>query len=294
MEGQMKTVFTTTHDFEKWREKISTPIAFVPTMGNLHFGHQSLVEEAFLHCDTVVVSIFVNPTQFGPNEDFTSYPRTLNDDLNKLDALLEKIGSSKNIIVFAPANPQEIYPSHFQTEISLPSLSKGLCGDYRPGHFQGVATVVYLLFQIVKPQHAIFGQKDFQQLKVIQQMTSDLRLHIHIHGAPIARDSDGLALSSRNQYLTSEERKLALKLPETLQWLKVHLKQFHQRPEAFTTWKNELFHSSPGQWDYLEIYQLPAFTPWDFNDTSSPLVALAVYRLGKTRLLDNLILDHQL
>lgn len=284
----MLPLFTTIKAFKEWRQKTVEPIAFVPTMGNLHAGHLQLVSSAFEKFDTVVISIFVNPTQFGPNEDFASYPRTMDADVLKLTTLQKAYSAEKKIIILAPQSREEIYAPHFQSIIAVNEVAKGLCAQNRPGHFQGVTTVVGILFHLVKPTAAFFGEKDFQQLQVIKQMVNDLHFDVKIIGVPIVRAENGLALSSRNQYLSPEENIQALKLPQTLNWLNANLKKFSGNEMSFQQWRKDLFGQGPGLWDYLEIYTEEPFSPWDFQEAKVPLIALGVYRLGKTRLLDNL------
>jgi len=188
---------------QRWRLRDrAARLALVPTMGALHEGHLSLVRAARERAERVVLSIFVNPLQFGPTEDFAAYPRDLEADLQ----LCASAGVTE---VFHP-EPGAFYPPGFQTRIEVPELSADLCGARRPGHFRGVATVVYRLFQLVQPDLAFFGEKDLQQLRVVQRMVRDLGLPVEVVGCPIVRDSDGLALSSRNRYLTPEERSQAL------------------------------------------------------------------------------------
>jgi pantoate--beta-alanine ligase len=193
---------------EAWRSQ-GLKIGFVPTMGFLHEGHLSLVRLARSKTDRSVVSIFVNPTQFGPKEDLSRYPRDEAGDLQKLKS--EKVDA-----VFLPAAP-EMYPEGFQTTLHLGPVTQGLCGKSRPGHFDGVATVVLKLFQLVKPHAAFFGEKDYQQLAVIRQMTKDLNLDLEIVGAPTTRSELGLALSSRNSYLSARELRQALSLSQAIQ-----------------------------------------------------------------------------
>lgn len=183
-------------------------IGLVPTMGALHAGHVSLIEAARKKCDEVVVSIFVNPTQFGPNEDFSKYPRTLEADLQAC----EKAGAD---IVFAPA-ADEIYPKAYSTYVNEEHISKPLCGQSRPGHFRGVTTVVAKLFNIVRPEFAFFGQKDAQQVAVIRKMVADLHFRIDVVSCPIVREADGLAMSSRNRYLSTIQRQDALSLSQAI------------------------------------------------------------------------------
>src|SRR5690348_18009555 len=204
------TVAAVREHARRWRGE-GRRIAFVPTMGNLHAGHVSLIEMARRHGDRFVASIFVNPMQFGPNEDFAHYPRTPAQDAR----MLAEAGCD---LMFMP-DVAEIYPngSERATRVDVPELSNILCGEFRPGHFEGVATVVAKLFHIVDPDVAIFGEKDFQQLTVIRRMVADLCLRVEIVGAPTVRESDGLAMSSRNQYLTAEQRRLAPAIYRQLQ-----------------------------------------------------------------------------
>src|SRR5579862_2091244 len=194
----------------RWRSE-GRRVAFVPTMGNLHAGHVSLIEAARRYGDRFVASIFVNPMQFGPNEDFAHYPRTPTQD----ERMLAQAGCN---LMFMP-NVAEIYPggSERATRVDVPGLSRILDGEFRPGHFEGVSTIVATLFHIVEPDVAIFGEKDFQQLTIIRRMVADLCLPVEIVGAPTVRDADGLAMSSRNQYLTSAERLVAPRIYQTLQ-----------------------------------------------------------------------------
>src|SRR6185437_7325124 len=194
----------------RWRSE-GQRVAFVPTMGNLHAGHVSLIEAARRHGDRFVASIFVNPMQFGPNEDFAHYPRTPTQD----ERMLAEAGCN---LMFMP-EVSEIYPngSERATRVDVPGLSRILDGEARPGHFEGVSTIVATLFHIVEPDVAIFGEKDFQQLTIIRRMVADLCMPVEIVGAPTVRDGDGLAMSSRNQYLTPAERQVAPRIFQTLQ-----------------------------------------------------------------------------
>jgi len=248
-------------------------------MGNLHSGHLSLVEQSVKENECTVVTIFVNPKQFGPGEDYEQYPRTLDDDLEKLKTL------DGDIIVFAPKDNSEIYPEGFQTQIALPELSKILCGKSRPTHFAGVTTVVYQLFTLVKPELAYFGQKDYQQVKIIERMTKDLRLTAHIKMLPIIRDHDGLALSSRNQYLNDNQRQDALILPRTIEQLSSVLNQ--EGLSAVLSQINDI--TKNPVWDYLEILEANSLRAPQSGDKFFVLVG-AVF-MGKTRLLDNKIVE---
>ncbi|WP_127477961.1 pantoate--beta-alanine ligase [Sulfurivermis fontis] len=258
-------------------------VAFVPTMGNLHAGHIHLVDEAHRHADKVVASIFVNPLQFGPNEDFAAYPRTLAADQAKLAAA----GCD---LLFAPGE-QEMYPLGREglTFVEVPGLSDILCGAFRPGHFRGVATVVSKLFHIVQPAVALFGEKDYQQLLVIRRMVRDLDMPVEIIGVPTVREADGLAMSSRNGYLAAAERRLASEVYATLQALAAEVRagaRDYATLEAMAVARLERAGFRP---DYVSVRRA--------EDLGLPqagerrLVALVAARLGKTRLIDNLLID---
>ena len=254
-------------------------IALVPTMGNLHDGHLSLVALAKQHADIVVVSIFVNPTQFGVGEDFASYPRTLDDDCQKL----AKAGVA---LVFAPSVDEmyPVYPPNVQ--ILSGSISKILCGQTRPTHFDGVGLVVSKLFNIVRPDVAVFGKKDYQQLAIIAQLVQELNFEIDIIGGEIVRADDGLALSSRNQYLTEQERAIAPRLAQALQQLAGGLKSanFADFDMMIQKTKDELTHDGFTV-DYLQVLN-QQLQPASRHDKH--LVILTACYLGKARLLDNL------
>ena len=258
-------------------------IGFVPTMGNLHAGHVSLVEIAAQRADFVVASIFVNPLQFGAGEDLDKYPRTLAADQEKLLA-------AGCHLLFHP-DVAEIYPHGMgdQTRVSVPGVSKGLCGASRPGHFEGVATVVTKLFNMVQPDLAVFGEKDYQQLAVIRALVQDLNMPIQIIGAPTQRAEDGLALSSRNGYLSDEQRAAAPALYRGLQAIAEELRrgardyprlietaQAQQRAAGFVP-------------DYLEIRNALNLRPAQVDDHH--LVILTAAQLGSTRLIDNLVVE---
>ena len=256
-------------------------LGLVPSMGALHEGHLSLVRAAKGQCDVVAVSIFVNPTQFGPNEDFAKYPRTFDQDC----VLLEKEDVD---LIFAPS-VDEMYPPNAVTVVTVEGLSNKLCGKSRPGHFRGVTTVVSKLFHIVKPDVAFFGQKDAAQVAIIRRMVRDLNLPVQIAVCPIVREADGLAMSSRNSYLNPQQRKSALVLYRSLMQVQ---KQFeggeHNSAKLIATAK-EVFAEEPSvRLDYFEI--VDPGTLGALSDVSQPaLVAVAAF-VGKTRLIDNITL----
>ncbi|WP_185268302.1 pantoate--beta-alanine ligase [Halopseudomonas xiamenensis] len=255
-------------------------IGLVPTMGNLHAGHIALVEKALQRTDYVVVSIFVNPLQFGPNEDLDSYPRTLAEDQRKLlDA-----GAH---MVFAPS-VNEMYPEGMDghTLVSVPVVSEGLCGASRPGHFDGVSTVVSKLLNIVQPDLAVFGEKDFQQLAVIRKMAHDLCLPAQIMGAPIVRADDGLALSSRNGYLDEAQRRSAPRLYQTLQHIREQLSSGRRDFAAVIEEARIILTEAGFRPDYLDLRDANTLQP--ATSQTQDMVALAAAFLGTTRLIDNL------
>lgn len=257
-------------------------VGLVPTMGYLHQGHMSLVREAKSRCDVVVVSIFVNPTQFGPNEDFQSYPR----DLQKDAALVAEAGVDT---IFAP-EVAEMYAGGFSSYVEVTGVSESLCGASRPGHFRGVATVVSKLFHIIQPDMAFFGQKDFQQVLVIKRMVADLNMMVQIVEVPIVREADGLAMSSRNVYLAPEERQAALVLSRSL---KLAQELVAQGERDINTLRDRVCQEIQGEAlaniDYVEIRSLPHLEAID-RLAGQALLALAV-RFGKTRLIDNTVLE---
>lgn len=264
------------------RSKETSTVGFVPTMGNLHQGHISLLREALKHDPVVYFSIFVNPKQFGPSEDFNRYPRTMEDDLQLIRGMNGEFPSAK-IVVYAPTSPEEVYPPGYHQNVEVAGLSKVLEGALRPGHFEGVATVVYRLFEIVKPREAYFGLKDYQQFLVIRQMVRDLQLPLKITGMPIIRDHDGLALSSRNQYLNAEERQEALILSMTLNKVKSILNGNRKNiPEAQEFIRKVL---ADKRWNYLELRDGETLSE-DLSG-SRRVTLLGVFQLRTTRLLDN-------
>jgi pantoate--beta-alanine ligase len=281
-------MMTTVHDVAALREIIriwraqNLRIALVPTMGNLHQGHFSLIDLAKQHADRVVASVFVNPTQFGPSEDFTIYPRTLEADTQGL-------ANAHCDLLFAPT-VSEVYPNGLanQTRVRVPVIEDDLCGAFRPGHFEGVATIVCKLFNMVAPDLAVFGEKDLQQLRVIRKFVKELNVAVEVFGAPTWREANGLAMSSRNQYLTADERNRAGQIFATLE----NMRQLWQKSDATAQqiqqqgWEQlELAGMRP---DYVEIRD------YESLDSNIPLESVAsgliAARLGRTRLIDNLML----
>jgi pantoate--beta-alanine ligase len=275
----MVKLITVTGELREER-KSDDKIAFVPTMGNLHQGHISLLERALSEYKTVYFSIFVNPKQFGPNEDFGRYPRTLENDLKLIEQAAQRFPNSR-VVVYSPKDPQEVFPENDNQTISVQGLSTDLEGKIRPGHFDGVATVVYRLFELMKPETAYFGLKDYQQYLVIRQMVKDLALPVRIQGMPIIREAQGLAMSSRNQYLTSEQKEASLLISKTLKEVEKKIKVNLNEAHALIAEKLK-----DSNWDYLEIRDSETFSP-DISQSKN-ITVLAVYRMGTTRLLDNI------
>jgi pantoate--beta-alanine ligase len=255
-------------------------IAFVPTMGYLHEGHALLVRRANAMADVVVVSIFVNPMQFGPKEDLARYPR----DFKRDRRICAEAGAD---IIFHP-EAAAIYPEGFQTVIRVAEIEKGLCGDFRPGHFAGVATVVAKLFNIVRPHMAVFGEKDYQQLAVIRRMVADLDMGIRIVGIPTVREKDGLAMSSRNVYLSAEERKTALVLPRALDAAAASFKAGQRKTGILAGVARKMLDGEPGIG--VEYVEVRAADLGSTDILKGDGVIAAAIRVGKTRLIDNRIL----
>ena len=252
-------------------------IALVPTMGALHAGHMALVTKAKALADDVIVSIFVNPIQFGPNEDLSRYPRQEAQDA----ALLVDAGVTG---LWLPG-VEVMYPQGFATTVSVAKLGDGLCGAARPGHFDGVATVVAKLLTQVQPDIAVFGEKDWQQLAVIRRMALDLNLGVEIVGAPIVRDVDGLALSSRNAYLSADERRAALALPRALQEAGAQIEAGGRVSPALDQAKNTLLQAGFASVDYVALVDSASLEPLETLDREARMLAAA--RIGTTRLIDN-------
>lgn len=265
-----------------WRQQ-GLKVALVPTMGNLHAGHTTLVERAHECADRVVVSIFVNPLQFGPNEDFQAYPRTPKED----HQLLQQFDTD---LLFAP-EVSDLYPHgmHSHTKVEVPELSDLLCGAVRPGHFVGVATVVAKLFNVVQPDVALFGEKDFQQLAVIRRMAADLCLPLQIIGVPTVRDADGLAMSSRNRYLDAAQRAVAPNIYRVLNEIRTALQQgrrdYAVLEQAAAQQLNQLGFNT----DYVAVRDTNTLNTPEKNPKA--LVVLVAARLGKARLIDNLVVQ---
>jgi len=262
---------------KSWRRE-GLSVGFVPTMGALHEGHESLIKKAIEENDKVVVSVFVNPTQFGPNEDFDSYPRDIDKDLN----LCINAGAG---VVFNP-EPSEMYFDNKSTSVSVSNLTSVLCGAKRPGHFNGVCLVVSKLLNIVTPDKAYFGEKDAQQVAVLKRMVRDLNIDVEIVACPIIREEDGLAKSSRNTYLSAKERKAALVLNRSLEMAKASLNHGERDAIKLTEIiKEELSKEPLAKIDYVEIVDSDSLEDVQAIENNI-LVPIAVY-IGKTRLIDN-------
>ena len=273
----VRTVAELRKTVDDWH-KAGLRVALVPTMGALHQGHLSLVEAARARADRVVASIFVNPKQFGPNEDLSRYPRQEAKDAEMLD------GAGCHVL-FLPS-VEEMYPEGFATNISVSGVSSGLCGDERPGHFDGVATVVTKLLNMARPDIAIFGEKDYQQLAVIRRFVTDLNMGIEIIGAPIVREADGLAMSSRNAYLTPEQRAIASALPNALALVRDQIAGGAAVSAAIDAGRRVILAAGFDKVDYLELRDAASLAPLTALDREARLFVAA--RLGTTRLIDNL------
>ena len=274
------TVKEVREQVKEWKKQ-GLSVGFVPTMGYLHEGHKSLMDAARKGNDKVVVSIFVNPMQFGPTEDLATYPRDLDHDA----ALCESAGVD---LIFHP-EAEEMYEKDFCSFVDMTGLTEGLCGKTRPIHFRGVCTVVNKLFNIVTPDHAYFGQKDGQQLAVIKRMVRDLNMDIEIVGCPIVREEDGLAKSSRNTYLSSEERKAALILSKTVALGKELAKTEKDVNKVVEAMKKNIETEPLAKIDYVEAVDALSMAPVEKLEGTC-MLAMAVY-IGKTRLIDNTLIN---
>jgi pantoate--beta-alanine ligase len=278
------TVLRTVEEAGRWAEEVRLSrrrLALVPTMGFLHEGHLSLMREGRARADVVAATIFVNPTQFGPREDLSRYPRDLEGDL-------AKCGQAGVEVVFAPADNSVMYPNGYQTYVDVTELSKGLCGERRPGHFRGVATIVTKLLALLRPHVALFGEKDYQQLQVITALNRDLNLGVEIVGMPTVREADGLAMSSRNSYLSAQDRQTALSLWRGLTTAR-HL--FHNgvvdARELVMAVRREL-ESAGVREDYVELVDAVTLQPLTrIAEGTSARILVAAF-VGHTRLIDNI------
>ena len=276
----VETIKEVREQVKEWKKQ-GLSVGLVPTMGYLHEGHKSLIDRAVAENDKVVVSVFVNPMQFGPTEDLESYPR----DMERDAAFCENAGAA---LVFHP-EPSEMYEDDFSSFVDMNTLTGGLCGKTRPIHFRGVCTVVAKLFNIVTPVRAYFGQKDAQQLAVIRHMVSDLSFGIEIVGCPIIREEDGLAKSSRNTYLSAEERKAALILSQSLKEGKALVEAGEKDAAKIKKVITDKINTEPlAKIDYVEVVDWKTLEPVSTIDAPI-LTAIAVY-IGKTRLIDNFII----
>lgn len=277
----VKTISEVRNEVKNWRKQ-GLSVGLVPTMGYLHEGHKSLIDRACKENDKVVVSVFVNPTQFGPGEDLATYPR----DIQRDAALCEDAGAA---LIFNP-EPEEMYFDDFHTYVTMESLSDELCGKTRPIHFRGVCTVVSKLFHIVVPDRAYFGQKDAQQLAIIKRMVRDLNFDIEIVGCPIVREADGLAKSSRNTYLNPEERKAALVLSKAVGLGQELIQKGERNADVIVEKMKQLIEEEPlAKIDYVQAVDAISIQPVA-EIKGTVLVAMAVY-IGKTRLIDNFIYE---
>jgi pantoate--beta-alanine ligase len=277
-------ILKSVEEMKAWADKVHSQghkLALVPTMGFLHAGHLSLVREAQERCTKVVVSLFVNPTQFAPGEDLTTYP-------NDLDGDLEKLKSMGVDAVFMPT-PDTVYPDGFDTFIAPDKLGQDLCGPSRPIHFRGVCTVVAILFRVTRCDSAVFGQKDYQQLQIIKRMNRDLHLGVDVIGMPIIRENDGLAMSSRNAYLSATERQQALCLSQSLEWAQRRVKDGERDVETLSNGIRQQIQAHPlASIDYVKLVDAETLEP--VRDLEKPILCALAVHLGNTRLIDNLVL----
>jgi len=279
---RVDSIAALTEQLQHWKDKRFT-LGLVPTMGFFHEGHLALMRKAKSQCDKTVVTIFVNPRQFGPQEDLQLYPRDFEGDVAK--ARQQGVD-----LLFSP-DPQEMYPDGYQTSVSVAHLSQGLCGTSRPGHFDGVATVVAKLFNLVRPKVAVFGQKDYQQLALLQQMNSDLHFGVEIIAHPIVREEDGLAMSSRNKYLTPLQRQKAVGLFEALQHAAGCISETASVPASIliTAVERKIMDIEDCVIDYIAVVDALTLRPKE-NAEPGDVIALAAFFGGKVRLIDNITL----
>jgi pantoate--beta-alanine ligase len=270
-------------EMQRWSESArrrGDTIAFVPTMGFLHEGHLTLMREGRKRASVLASSLFVNPTQFGPNEDFSRYPRNFDGDC----AMMRTVPVD---VLFAP-EPEAMYPLGSQTFVEATEVTKGLCGDHRPGHFRGVTTVVAKLFNIVKPHVALFGEKDYQQLRAIERMVKDLNFDLEIVPVATVREADGLAMSSRNAYLKPEERKLALSLSRALKAAGACFKSGAREPAQLVKAARSVLDQASGlRIEYVEAVDAETLKPLPTIDR--PVVVAIAAQVGATRLIDNMV-----
>jgi len=275
--------FTTIPELRAYRAHLSQKaktLALVPTMGALHDGHISLVSEGLKHADETIVSIFVNPTQFGPNEDFEAYPRNIEQDMEKLKGA----GVSA---VFTPS-VKTMYPDPFYTQVQISDITAPLEGQFRPGHFDGVATIVAKLLMQIMPDTALFGEKDYQQLLLIQTMTRDLDIPVNIIGVPTMRDENGLALSSRNAYLSAAEYDIATQLNKILRDCAAQITRGNSIPTTLAKGRKAITEAGFQSVDYLDIRDARTMAPVKKHDPAQPARLLVAAHLGKARLIDNI------
>jgi len=258
-------------------------IAFVPTMGALHQGHTELIKLAHQHGDAVVVSIFVNPEQFGPNEDFNSYPRELENDL-------QKCRDENVLLVFAP-DRGEVYDNDKKLSLEIDSLNKFMCGASRPGFFEGVLLIVNKLFNIITPDVAVFGQKDIQQFQIISRMVQEFNHNVELVMAPIVRANDGLALSSRNAYLTADQRTTAPGLYRALQFIKKQIHDGVKSPKLLIKHQISELEAKGFEIDYLDVFSLSTLHPENMLQEGQKYILAGAVWLGKTRLIDNFLIE---
>jgi pantoate--beta-alanine ligase len=279
-------IFKTTNALRS-RIKDIPDTGLVPTLGNLHEGHLKLVRESLKQNQTTIVTIFVNPTQFGKNEDLDSYPKTLQEDLEKLYRLNRP--DEKNLIAFAPSSEKELYPIKPNVIFSIPHLEKKLCDLNRPGHFNGVMQIIYRLFKLIEPNQAYFGEKDYQQLLIIKCLAEEFFSEIKINSVPIVREVSGLAMSSRNNYLSDDEKKDALILPKTLTNLQEDF--INLKNNCITSTQesiNKLIKKDP-RWQYLEL--LDAVNLGIPSTKSKKLILAGAYKVNSVKLIDNTVFN---